>query len=128
MNNFVHFWNYRRSCCYRSFVKAVHFFLWCYGVNFVYVISYICTHKTKEELSNNQNCQKSIPKPYYKRKQRPRIITSLKGSIEALKNSTRTIQRNLNIVPLRQKYRLFKRKFVCFRRKTFIWCVVCVKK
>src|SRR6202012_3267389 len=57
------------------------FFLWCYGVNFVYVISHICTPITKEELSNNQNCQKSIPKPYYKRKQRPRIITSLKGSI-----------------------------------------------
>src|ERR1700744_4252551 len=45
------------------------------------VISHICTPKTKKELSNNQNCQKSIPKPYYKRKQRPRIITSLKGSI-----------------------------------------------
>src|ERR1700743_3538756 len=81
MNNFVHFGNYRRSCCYRSFVKAVHFFLWCYRVNFVYVISHICTPKTKKELSNNQNCQKDIPKPYYKRKQRPRIITSLKGSI-----------------------------------------------
>ena len=42
---------------------------------------YLYTRKTKEELSNNQNCQKSIPKPYYKRKQRPRNITSLKGSI-----------------------------------------------
>src|ERR1700753_3076911 len=63
--------------CYHSFVKAVHFFLWCYGVNFVYVISHICTPKTKEELSNNQNCQKSIPTPYYKRKQRPRIIDLL---------------------------------------------------
>src|ERR1700754_4080069 len=70
-----------QSCCYHSVVKAVHFFLWCYGVNFVNVISHICTPKTKEELSNNQNCQKSIPKPYYKRKQRHRIITSLKGSI-----------------------------------------------
>src|SRR6202012_3636919 len=47
----------------------------------VYVISHVCTPKTKEGLSNNQNCQKSIPKPYYKRKQRPRNITSLKGSI-----------------------------------------------
>ena len=82
MNNFVHFWNYRRSWCYRSFVKAVHFFLWCYGVNFVYIISHICTPKTKEELSNiTKTVKKSIPKPYYKRKQRPRNITSLKGSI-----------------------------------------------
>src|SRR6201996_5994619 len=31
----------------------------------VYVISHICTPKTKEELSNNQNCQKSIPRPYH---------------------------------------------------------------
>ena len=68
-------------CCYRSFVKAVHFFLWCYGVNFVYIISHICTPKTKEDLIIIQNCQKSIPKPYYERKQRPRNITSLKESI-----------------------------------------------
>ena len=61
--------------------QSCSFFLWCCGVNFVYVISHICTPKTKQQLSNNQNCQKSIPKPYYKRKQRPRIITSLKGSI-----------------------------------------------
>src|ERR1700744_4992226 len=64
--------------------SCIHFILWCYGVNFVYVISNICTPKTKEELSNNQNCQKSIPKPYYKRKQRPRNITSLKGSIASI--------------------------------------------
>src|ERR1700753_3279005 len=46
---------------------------------------------TKEEFSNNQNCHKSIPKPYYKRKQRPRIITSLKGSIVLTVTKSKTV-------------------------------------